>query len=512
MYPMWLRSVPTDSAAPIDRGRRPRPSVRTCFVRSGEQVRTLEGTLADYNIAMDKQRQGSDVAELHGYIREYDARNKAFAKDIDMVFLAKQQEEKAIGSTEEQIEQMYRKNQEKINAMEPAQAEQYRALVQESQVLQDQCAQHQSQIDQVADQVAMLTAQRDGNTLNKEFRQLESQQMKLSRQMQSLEEEAEVAKLDPKEMQAKMLAKVKADTDRSKQMDMQIKDMRGENRKAEQVLAELTQDLTDRSNGNNEKDKYEKLYQRDREMSEFIDTFDQTQGEIKNDQDGTQSNIVGLLEHISSGLDAEGSMPSKERLSEMKDEASFKERQLESSQATMQRLQQERTQRVAEMEKIQNLDEKIKIELSSLQAKMDSMKDEMSSFDDLEGLRQRALESKTYLQEQLDSYQKRTKTSKEQVKGLSASYESAKKQLEASETHTRLESLEKKLRTYAQNIFTLQEYVETKGRETDFESLKNNCVNICGNLNNLAKENMNNQAQNLSDAPLSNFGQQQGMF
>lgn len=98
------------------------------------------------------------------------------------------------------------------------------------------------------------------------------------------------------------------------------------------------------------------------------------------------------------------------------------------------------------------------------------------------------------------------------MKGLSASYEGAKKQLESSETHTRLESLEKKLRTYAQNIFTLQEYVETKGRETDYESLKNNCVNICGNLNNLAKENMNNQAQNLSDAPLSNFGQQQQMY
>lgn len=53
--------------------------------------------------------------------------------------------------------------------------------------------------------------------------------------MQSLEEDAEVAKLDPKEMQAKMLAKVKADTDRSKQMDSQIKELRAENRKAEQV-------------------------------------------------------------------------------------------------------------------------------------------------------------------------------------------------------------------------------------------------------------------------------------
>ena len=43
-------------------------------------------------------------------------------------------------------------------------------------------------------------------------------------------------------------------------------------------------------------------------------------------------------------------------------------------------------------------------------------------------------------------------------------------------------------RRYAQNIFALQEYVETKGRETDFESIKEGCNAIVDKLNQEAKE------------------------
>ena len=35
-----------------------------------------------------------------------------------------------------------------------------------------------------------------------------------------------------------------------------------------------------------------------------------------------------------------------------------------------------------------------------------------------------------------------------------------------------------KLRTYAQTIFALQEYVETKGRETDFVAMKENVMGL----------------------------------
>jgi hypothetical protein len=58
--------------------------------------------------------------------------------------------------------------------------------------------------------------------------------------------------------------------------------------------------------------------------------------------------------------------------------------------------------RLSDIEKITNLDEKIKLELSSLSAKMVAMQEEMVAFDDLEEPRRRANETKAYLQEQMD--------------------------------------------------------------------------------------------------------------
>ena len=61
----------------------------------------------------------------------------------------------------------------------------------------------------------------------------------------------------------------------------------------------------------------------------------------------------------------------------------------------MQRLQNERKQRLAEMEKIKNLDEKIQIELASLTTKIESMSGEMVEFEVGGGRVARALVSPT---------------------------------------------------------------------------------------------------------------------
>lgn len=57
--------------------------------------------------------------------------------------------------------------------------------------------------------------------------------------------------------------------------------------------------------------KVEVLQKRDREMSEFIEKFDQTKQEALDDQRSARSTIVGLLEHISTGLESQHHIPDK---------------------------------------------------------------------------------------------------------------------------------------------------------------------------------------------------------
>jgi len=51
------------------------------------------------------------------------------------------------------------------------------------------------------------------------------------------------------------------------------------------------------------------LYQRDKEMTEFIDAFDETKAHAVADQKHTQQQIVALLEHISKGLERQHNLP-----------------------------------------------------------------------------------------------------------------------------------------------------------------------------------------------------------
>lgn len=100
-------------------------------------------------------------------------------------------------------------------------------------------------------------------------------------------------------------------------------------------------------------------------------------------------------------------------------------------------------------------------------------------------------------------YKERARVSREQVTGLRRRYENVKAELSGNETYQQMEMQEGRLRKYAQAIFNLQEFIETKGRSTDFESIKVGCMAMVEKLNAIAKENMAKAATNLSDAPLS---------
>lgn len=60
--------------------------------------------------------------------------------------------------------------------------------------------------------------------------------------------------------------------------------------------------------------KLEVLQERDNEMTEFIEKFGSARDEVLADQRAAKGTILGLLEHISSGLESQNHIPDKERM------------------------------------------------------------------------------------------------------------------------------------------------------------------------------------------------------
>ena len=429
--------------------------------------------------------------KVTAYQANLEARNRNEAAEIDKVFLLKQQKEKGTQDLEHQIGEVHRQAEAKIKKLEPAKLREYEELIQRSQKLHHEGQAREQELDQMRHKIHELEAIVRGSGMRDEYNGEERRAIRLRKDITMLEEDMGIAQMDPKEAHARLLEKVKEDNRKTTELESRCKEIDDEMRKCKRQMMDLQSDLEDREKGNpakNDTHKYELLFQRDHEMTTFLQNFEKEKDETLRDQAATKQTIVALLEHISSGIGSEAEMPSAERLEEMKDEVSFKTKQLETSQQTMARLQQQRTKRIGEMEKINKLDEKIGIELEQLQAKMGSMKDEVKSFEDIEGLRGRATFTKDELEKLREKYTARRAVIKQQVAGLSAQVDSNKKALSMNETQKNLLSLEMKLRQHEQNIFTMKEYVATKGRETDFESLKVDVLGMVESLNKNAIE------------------------
>ena len=149
----------------------------------------------------------------------------------------------------------------------------------------------------------------------------------------------------------------------------------------------------------------------------------------------------------------------------------------------MKRLQAEKENRMQELEKVKQLDKNLPTEIAALKENKRAMEADLIILMDLDGLRAAAGATRTKLEGLRDQYIKRRDTMQSQVAQQSRLHEQRKKELASNETARSLDALEQKMRSHETNIFSLREYIDTKSREIDFETLRAKCKRIVVQLN-----------------------------
>jgi len=247
-----------------------------------------------------------------------------------------------------------------------------------------------------------------------------------------------------------MLQKVKDDKLKLDSLSQDLQSVEENNMKLKKVLSDLNTDLAERKSEGGDSQKYDVLFERDKEMTAFIDAFEETRQKELDERTKIQETVVGLLEHISEGLGRTGAMPSQSRVAEMRDDLSFKQRQLDSAASTKTRLETELKKKNQELEKINTLDEKISVELASLHTKIKSMQEEIVSFNQKDRVKSAASDTESKLRKAKLSYVSRRDNIKQQTNLLRSEYEQKKSALQENETAKGMEALENKLRHYEQ--------------------------------------------------------------
>lgn len=221
-------------------------------------------------------------------------------------------------------------------------------------------------------------------------------------------------------------------------------------------------------------------------MTAFLTSFPAKKEDELRAHRETQLLVVQLLEHIASGMAKEDKLlptATASSLDEMRKDLTFKERQLESSVTTKQRLTTELQKRQAELDKVNTLDTKIALELSSLLQKMDTMTSDLAEFGKLDALKETHAQTKQFLVRMKQQYIRRRDAIKQQVNALTLKLENLKHATANHDTSKTLDALEQKLRHHEQNIFHLREYIDAKSREVNYEHVKHDCFRVLQELN-----------------------------
>ena len=92
------------------------------------EVRRLEGELADYNLAQDKFRAGTkpeDIMAMYNYIKGQNEKKK---QGLDELFIERKEMENEIADMERQMSEIQAANEERLSELEPDKRQQYEQL------------------------------------------------------------------------------------------------------------------------------------------------------------------------------------------------------------------------------------------------------------------------------------------------------------------------------------------------------------------------------------------------
>lgn len=263
-------------------------------------------------------------------------RNRQTAVEVDKIFTARKQREAETAQLDNQIETLYRSIQARINDLEPGKLRAYNDLMEKQRDLNERAIASENRLNEINMKIKHYESDEKNNAYRKEYTTLERSLVGLQKTADSLREELDIANLEPKDAHAKFVTRVHEHKQNTQALADRIEATRGEVDRLEKTLSEIDVPVEEDPG---EAAKYELLQKRDQDMTAFMDKFDESRSSVLDEQRVCKETIVALLEHISQGLDVSSNLPSREALTEMKDNKSFKEKNLATAERTMTSLQ-----------------------------------------------------------------------------------------------------------------------------------------------------------------------------
>jgi intraflagellar transport protein 74 len=453
-------------------------------------VRNLEGDLADHNLATDKQRTDTRPEEVHHMYQVMESQNKQQRADVDQIFLEKRSHEDEIARMDQEIGSIARAAEDRLSELHPDQRREYEELREENGRLARDLAESRDELDQVSGRLNAEEGRLRSDLLRTRYQQLVEVKSELSERLEILDQEIQQCNLSIPEQRELLLSKVKSDNADIVQAEKQTHDLKMENERLRSLINQVAHDAQKKEEDQDQQ-KYEVLFTKDQEMTQFIDSFPGLKEDEERKLAEKQESITRLLENISKTTALPSDMSPDAHFSDLQEDLDFKSRQLHNAETTQQRLEADLTKREGELEKIESLDVKISMELKQVEEKMKQYQEDIDGkYENVGSMKEQGEAKCKQLEGRKKSLEARVSALKQQIGFLKISYDAKRQQLADDETAANLEAQEQKIKHFGANLYSLQSTITEKESETDFRQDKGACLDMATQINKILQEQM----------------------
>lgn len=448
-----------------------------------KEVRNLEGELADYNLSLDKKRSEAQADEVLANFEYMKAQNQRHREFLDALFLERKTMEEEAGKIEYEIASINAFAEEKLTELEPEERQAYSQLKMENRALEDEIMQKKQLLEGVNQRLNMADARLRTDVMKQKANHLREQRQNLFRRKEDLEAQTNEDNLSFPEARERLLGRAKADGQSIKETETRIKDVEKAIANYKKQIQDLEQELKSSSDTSNVQ-KYELFYEKDKEMTSFIEGFEGTKKAelemIKNAEDSITAN----LERIAKLNDRRENLPSQGQVKEWESEYQFKIDKTGDSAVTLERLKAQLAERQLDLEKTKELHIRVPQQLNKINEEISRKQNELSSkYNNISQMRDQSEKMIKQLHSTKEIMLLKKETFLHQIKSLTIKFDTKRQQMEDNKISKELKDLEQKVSFNEQNIFGLKSYIDSKGGETNYQGLVQDCRDYMETIN-----------------------------
>ena len=152
-----------------------------------KDVRSYEGELADYNLALDKHRSDTKAEDIDALYIHIKNQNDKQRQHLDALFSEKRDMENEIQSYEQQITEINYANEAKLNDLDPEQRNEYEKLKSDNQGLMTDINAQRQELEEVNSRLAQAEVRLRADTLKQRAQHLREEKTQLAKRKDDLE-------------------------------------------------------------------------------------------------------------------------------------------------------------------------------------------------------------------------------------------------------------------------------------------------------------------------------------